>query len=105
MLADAAFPAASATLTVVVSGIKLDDRLTLWYQNLAFDYIAPGGILGTAIYFAAGCRDASADLRRVDLLYLHSPEDQDGPTIAANLAMHRGRRSAGSFHQRPQART
>ena len=54
MLADPAFPAASANLTVVVSGIQLYDRLTLWYQNLAFDYIAPGGILGTADLFRAG---------------------------------------------------
>ncbi len=86
MLADAEFPAASATLTVVVSGIKLDDRLTLWYQNLAFDYIAPGGILGTATYFNQDAGSpASISVGSTHYAYTLT-EDQDGPTIAANLA-------------------
>jgi hypothetical protein len=86
MLADAAFPAASATLTVVESGIKLDDRLTLWYQNVAFDYISPGGILGTATYFAetAGT-PVSISVGSIHYGYTLA-EDQDAPTIAANLA-------------------
>jgi hypothetical protein len=45
MLVGASFPAASASFNVVTSGAGIQpyDRLTLWYQNLAFDYIAPEG--------------------------------------------------------------
>jgi hypothetical protein len=41
-----AFPAASATCNVLTdasAGIQAFDRLTLWYQNLAFDYTVPAG--------------------------------------------------------------
>ncbi len=87
MLADPAFPAASATLAVVVSGIQLDDRLTLWYENLAFDYIAPGGILGTATYFVQGA-GTSASISVGSTTYTWNlPVAQDGLTIAANLAL------------------
>jgi hypothetical protein len=86
MLADAAFPAAFATLTVVTSGIKLGDRLTLWYQNQAFDYIAPGGVLGTATYFVQGA-GTSASISVGSTTYTYNlPVAQDGPTIASNLA-------------------
>jgi hypothetical protein len=51
-----AFPAASATMTVDAAGVQPFDRVTLWYDNLAFDYTVPGGPTGTAAYFfqAAG---------------------------------------------------
>ena len=56
MLASPAFPAASVTCNLVTSGlIQPFDRATLWYQNLAFDYIVPAG--GTSVefaFFAAG---------------------------------------------------
>lgn len=35
------YTAASGQFTVVDGGINQYDRLTLWYQNIAFDYIAP----------------------------------------------------------------
>ena len=86
MLADAAFPAAFANLTVLESGIKLDDRLTLWYQNQAFDYIAPGGILGTATWFPQ-IAGTTASISVGSATYTYTlPVDQDGPTIAMNLA-------------------
>ena len=45
MLVGSTFPAASATCTLQTTsaGIQAYDRATLWYQNLAFDYIAPAG--------------------------------------------------------------
>ncbi len=51
-LAGPAFPAASATIHVVAggAGIQPFDRITLWYQNLAFDYIAPAG--NSSVQFA-----------------------------------------------------
>jgi hypothetical protein len=45
MLASATFPAAQVTCTLLTTtaGIQPYDRTTLWYQNLAFDYIVPAG--------------------------------------------------------------
>ncbi|MES1262211.1 MAG: hypothetical protein ABUS49_10780, partial [Acidobacteriota bacterium] len=45
MLAGSTFPAASAACRVVTSGggVEQFDRVTLWYQNVAFDYIVPEG--------------------------------------------------------------
>ena len=57
MLVDAAFPAASATVTLLTSGpgIQGFDRATLWYQNIAFDYIVPGASTNVAFnFFASG---------------------------------------------------
>jgi hypothetical protein len=52
MLADSAFPAASATVNVVVGeDIAPGNRITLWHGNLAFDYTVPGGRAGSATYF------------------------------------------------------
>ncbi len=44
-LVGSSFPAATATVNLVAgsTGIKPYDRVTLWFQNLAFDYIVPGG--------------------------------------------------------------
>lgn len=52
MLVDAAFPAATTTCTLVTTatGVQPYDRATLWYQNLAFDYIVPAGV--STIQFA-----------------------------------------------------
>jgi hypothetical protein len=40
------YTAASATFTVVDNGLQPYDRVTLWYLNLAFDYIVPGSTTG-----------------------------------------------------------
>ena len=44
-LVGASFPAASATCNVVTSGggVAAFDAVTLWYQNLAFGFVAPEG--------------------------------------------------------------
>ncbi len=57
MLAGATFPAAAATCNVLTSGagIQAWDRITLWFQNLAFDYIAPAGKAAVEFqFYAAG---------------------------------------------------
>lgn len=55
-LVDSAFPAAAATCTLVTgsTGIQAYDRATLWYQNLAFDYIIPAGVASVTFSFFAG---------------------------------------------------
>ena len=89
MLAGAAFPAASATVNVVTgNGLQLSDRLTLWFENLAFDYIVPGGRGGSATYF---WQDAlsSASISVGSTIYTYSvttPGGETGATIAAGVA-------------------
>ena len=40
-LVGSSFPAATATIDVVGSAINAYDRITLWFQNLAYDYQVP----------------------------------------------------------------
>ncbi len=56
MLGGNSFPAASATINVVTSGagVQAFDRVTLCYQNLAFDYIVPGSSSAAFSFFAGG---------------------------------------------------
>ncbi len=52
MLTGSTFPAASVMCPLITSGpgVQPFDRATLWYQNLAFDYIVPAG--DTSVEFA-----------------------------------------------------
>jgi hypothetical protein len=60
MLDDGVFPAASASFHVLTSGsVQPFDRLTLWYQNLAFDYNVPPGSLSLELQFYAGITGAT----------------------------------------------
>jgi hypothetical protein len=53
-----AFAAAQATVTVVDNGLQAFDRVTLWLNNIAFDYIVPNPATGvTAATIAAALRD------------------------------------------------
>lgn len=57
MLADSSFPEASTTCTLLTggSGVQPFDRATLWFQNLAFDYVVPAGSTSAEFaFFAAG---------------------------------------------------
>ena len=52
------YTAARGTFTLVDNGLQPYDRVTLWYQNLAFDYIVPGPATGvTAASIVANIRD------------------------------------------------
>ncbi len=48
------YTAASGTFTLVDNGLQPYDRVTLWYQNLASDYIVPGKLEIEFPFFAAG---------------------------------------------------
>jgi hypothetical protein len=88
MLADNAFPAASATLNVVAPNPQLNDQISLWYQNLAFAYTVPGGRGGSAEYFwqDAGTT-ASITVGSTTYTYHVVPKGgQNGDIIAAGLA-------------------
>jgi hypothetical protein len=60
MLAGTEFPAASATFTVTTAGtIQPFDRITVWFQNIPFDYIVPGTYPVSALFqFFAGTTGA-----------------------------------------------
>jgi hypothetical protein len=87
-LAGADFPAASATVTVVATGLQPFDRVTLWYENLAFDYTAPGGLTGTAAWFfqAAGTTAAITVGSTTYTYNVIAPGGEDAATIAAGVA-------------------
>ncbi len=52
------YTAASGAFTLVDNGLQPYDRVTLWYQNLAFDYIVPDPATGvTAASIVANIRD------------------------------------------------
>lgn len=52
------FAAAAATITVIDSGLQPFDRVTLWLNNIAFDYIVPNPATGiTAATVAEALRD------------------------------------------------
>jgi len=87
-LAGAAFPAASATVTVNASGVQPFDRVTLWYGNIAFDYTVPGGLTGTAAYFfqEAGTT-ATISVGSTTYTYnVITPGGEDAATVAAGVA-------------------
>ncbi len=52
------YTAASGAFTLADNGLQTYDRVTLWYQNLAFDYIVPDPATGvTAASIVANIRD------------------------------------------------
>jgi len=54
-LVGSSFPASTATVNVVGSSIYAYDRITLWFQNLAYDYEVPAGVLTFSFpFYAAG---------------------------------------------------
>ena len=88
MLADSAFPAASATVNVVANSPQINDRLTLWYENLTFDFTIPGGTGGSATYFAQDA-PSTASISVGSNTYTFSittPGGDDGAIIAAGVA-------------------
>ena len=88
MLADAAFPAATATLNITGTGVQPNNTLSLWYQNLAFDYKVPGGLIGSVNYeWQDAGSTASISVGSTTYPYpVTTPGGEDGPTIAAGVA-------------------
>jgi hypothetical protein len=88
MLADAAFPAASATLNIVATGPQYKDQLSLWHENLAFAYTVPGGLSGSATYYWQNA-PSTATIMVDSTTYTYNVTTaggESGDTIAAGLA-------------------
>lgn len=88
LIADADFPAASATLNVAATGVQQNDTLSLWHQNLVFDYTVPGGLTGAATYFfQTAPSTASISVGSTTYTYnVTTAGGEDGTTIAAGVA-------------------
>jgi hypothetical protein len=88
MLADSAFPAASASLNVVTSGAGIQpyDRLTLWYQNLAFDYIVSDNPSSAALQFYAAGAGTVHSITIDGRIYSHTESDPGSESSAAVAA-------------------
>ncbi len=90
MLAGSAFPAASATCTLRTTdtGIEAYDRVTLWYQNLAFDYIVPEGQKTVEFQFYAGGTGTAHSITVNGREYSYTESDpmgENSATVAAGL--------------------
>ena len=84
MLLDAAFPAATTTCTVktTTAGIHAFDRATLWYQNLAFDYIVPAGVPTIRFVFFAQGTGTVHSITIDGIVYSHTESDPLGENSA-----------------------
>ncbi len=78
---------AAASLTYTLHGVPAAfDRVTLWYQNLAFDYIVPGATSVDYQFFAAGA-GAVHSITIGANTYSYTETAGDGsPAVAADLA-------------------
>lgn len=87
-LVDSTFPAATATVTVTTdSYVRPYDRITLWFQNLAFDYVVPGELpRSVEFHFFAGTTGALHSVTVNGRSYNHIEADgEDGAAQAAAL--------------------
>lgn len=87
-LASGSFPAASSTVGVNAANLQAYDRITLWYENVAFDYTVPGGIQGTATYYwqAAGTSASISVGTTVYTYNVTATGGEDAATVAAGVA-------------------
>lgn len=84
MLVGSAFPAASVTCMLLTegSGIQGFDRATLWYQNLAFDYIVPVGSTSVEFAFFALHTGAVHSITIAGTTYSHTETNPLGESSA-----------------------
>lgn len=87
-LGSGSFPAAAISINVNATKLQALDRLTLWYENVAFDYTAPGGVQGTATYYwqAAGTTASISVGSTVYTYNVTAAGGEDPATIAAGVA-------------------
>ncbi|HXE62784.1 MAG TPA: hypothetical protein VN519_04555 [Bryobacteraceae bacterium] len=84
MLADSSFPAASVTCTLLTGGsVQPFDRATLWYQNLAFDYIVPAGNTSVEFSFFAGGTGTVHSITVNGTVYSHTEANPVGESSSA----------------------
>ena len=87
-LASGSFTPASTTFTVTTSGsgVAAYDRVTLWFQNLAFDYIAPEGHVSAEFAFYAGGTGTEHSITINGRSYSHVETVAEGESSAMQAA-------------------
>jgi hypothetical protein len=70
------------------AGTAPESADTLWYQNIAFDYVVPGGLSGSTTYFYQNAPStASITVNGTPYTYsVTTPGGESGSTIAAGVA-------------------
>jgi hypothetical protein len=78
-------PVASGEFVFIGDDLDAWDRVTLWYQNLAFDYIVPGKIRTVHEFYAAG-PGTQHSILVADRSYVYVEQAGDGSgDVAAHL--------------------
>lgn len=77
------YTAASTSFTLVDNGFQPFDRVTLWYQNIAFDYIVPGAMEVEFPLFAQGT-GFTHEITVAGVTYSHTEGPGEGSTDVAN---------------------
>jgi hypothetical protein len=88
MITSPEFPTASTVVSVVANGVGINNRVTLWFENLAFDYTVPGGLSGSATYFFQNA-PSTATISVGSTTYTYNVTTsggEDATTIAAGVA-------------------
>jgi len=104
-LVGSSFPAATATCNILagpspsstISGIRQFDRVTLWFQNLAFDYTVPPGVSSVEYQFTPAGAGAVHTITIAGVPYSYTEVDaigadgqpigNSGANVVANLIL------------------
>ncbi len=80
-LVGSSFPAATATCNILAgsTGILQYDRVTLWFQNLAFDYTVPPGVSSVEYQFTPGGAGTIHTITIAGIPYGYTEVDAMGP--------------------------
>lgn len=73
---------ATAEFQIIDNGLEGFDRLTLWYLNMAFDYIVPGKV-STDFPFFAGTPGTVHSITVADRTYIYVEQDGDSSAAVA----------------------
>ena len=74
---------ASGSFTLIDAGMQPYDQVTLWYQNLAFDYIVPGKLETEFPFYAAGAGTVHS-ITVAGTVYPYTEQPGDGSASVAN---------------------
>ncbi len=96
-LASGADSPASGEFTILGDSLDAWDRVTLWYQNLAFDYIVPGKIRTVHEFYASGAGvQHSIVIASRPYVYIEQTGDSSAAVAAHLIAMVNGQEGGGS---------
>jgi hypothetical protein len=97
VLASGSDSPASGEFTIQGDSLDAWDRVTIWYQNLAFDYIVPGKIRTVHEFYASGAgTQHSIVIASRPYVYVEQTGDNSAAVAAHLIAMVNGQEGGGS---------